>query len=310
MATTLTNESLGPEIVLPPMRHVRISSPIGWSSIFVGTAVAAGSWLVLHLLGVGIGLTAIDPDNASSLEGVGIGTGIWSLIAPILALFIGGLVVGRTAPTVNTGNALIHAFAAWALTAIGTIMLLAMLLGAIGRAASSTAATVADVATSAGARADGVAPALGIDSDDLVARINKRLEERGMPKVTADQVTASVREVAQQMVRGETVSRESVTGIVARRTSLDRSQAEELADDIQREALRIKNRGRAMAADAGETALEVAEAGGKVLLGLSITMLLALGAALGGAAITVSRERREYTRTLGRSPADLSDVGR
>lgn len=301
MATPTTSpESLGPALVVPPMRHVPISSPLGWSSIFVATAIAAGTWLVLHLLGIGIGLTAIDPDDAGSLEGVGIGTGIWSILVPLIALFVGGLVVGRTAPTVNTGNALIHAFAVWALTAIGSIILLGMMLGAVGRAASSTASTVADVATSAGARADDVAPALGIDSNDLVQRINTKLEARGMPRVTADQVENAIKDVAQRMVRGDAVDRPSIISIVARRTSLDDAQAAQVADDVEREALRIKNRGRQVADRAGEKALSVAEAGGKVVLGLSITMLLALGAALGGAAITVARERREYARVTRR----------
>jgi hypothetical protein len=289
-------ETLGPQLLVPTPRHVPIGSPLGWGSIFAAAAVALGTWLVLHLLGIGIGLTSIDPEDASSLKGVGIGTGVWSLIAPLIALFVGGLVAGRMAPTVNTWNAIIHAAAAWALTAIAMMMMLGMILGALGRAASSTASTVADAASGAGAQVGQVAPALGLDSGDLVARLNKKLEARGMPRVTEDQITGVVRDVAQTAVRGGTVDRQGVIDTITKRTQLNQEQAGELADDIQREALRIQNQGRQVASQVGEQALEVAEATGKVVLGLSITMLLALGAAALGAILTVTRERRELLR--------------
>jgi hypothetical protein len=93
-----------------------IVSPIGWSSIFAAAVVAIGAWIVLHMLGMSIGLITIDPNDASNLKKIGIGTGVWSLIAPIVALFIGGLVAGRLAPTINTANAVIHGAVVWALS--------------------------------------------------------------------------------------------------------------------------------------------------------------------------------------------------
>jgi hypothetical protein len=286
-------ETLGRQLVVPTTRHSPIGSPLGWGTIFAAATVGLGTWLVLHLLGIGIGLTAIDPDDASSLRGVGIGTGVWSLIAPLIALFVAGLVAGRMAPTVNTWNAIIHAAAAWALTAIATIAMLGMMLGALGRAASSTASTAAGVAASAGAQAGEVGPALGVDTGDLVARINRKLGERGMPRVTEAQIKGAVQEVARVAVQGRDVDRETVVSIVARRTQLDQQEAGELADEIQAEARRLETRGRQVASQVGETALEVAEASGKVVLGFSITMVLALGAAALGALLAVRRERRE-----------------
>jgi hypothetical protein len=88
---TTVNEPIVPYTAIePPMvtaERSAIVSPVGWSAIFAAATVAVGTWLVLHLIGIGVGLTAIDPTDASSLRRVGIGTGIWSLIAPIIALF-------------------------------------------------------------------------------------------------------------------------------------------------------------------------------------------------------------------------------
>jgi hypothetical protein len=105
-----------------------IASPLGWSAIFAAAVVAIGAWIVLHMLGMAIGLITIDPNDASNLRKIGIGTGVWSLIAPIVALFIGGLVAGRMAPTINTANAAIHGAVVWALSVIAACFALFTLM--------------------------------------------------------------------------------------------------------------------------------------------------------------------------------------
>jgi len=110
-----------------------IASPIGWSTIFAASVVAAAVWFVLHMLGVGVGLVAVDTTDPSSLRGVGIGTGVWSLLAPIVGLFVGGLVAGRLAPTINTLNAVIHGAVVWALTVLASTIVMAMVVGALLR---------------------------------------------------------------------------------------------------------------------------------------------------------------------------------
>ena len=111
-----------------------------WSSIFAASVASFGIWLVLHLLGIGIGLTAIDPDDPSSLRAIGIGTGIWSLVAPLIALFIGGLIVGRLAPTWNQMNGAIYGIVVWAVTVVAALVLVGLpLIGGNSLAAAEQA---------------------------------------------------------------------------------------------------------------------------------------------------------------------------
>src|SRR5688500_9590820 len=77
----------------------RRQTQMRWSAVFAGTALAVGLWILLQMLGMGIGLSAVDTDDAGSLRGVGIGTGIWSVIAPLIAVFVGALLVGRLSGT-------------------------------------------------------------------------------------------------------------------------------------------------------------------------------------------------------------------
>lgn len=109
-----------------PVERPKLGASVGWSSIFAASVAAFGIWLILHLAGIGIGLTAIDPEDPSSLRSIGIGTGIWSLLAPLIALFIGGLIVGRLAPTWNQVNGAIHGVVVWAVTVIASLLLVGL----------------------------------------------------------------------------------------------------------------------------------------------------------------------------------------
>jgi hypothetical protein len=104
---------------------------IRWSAIFAGTAVAVGVWILLQVFGMGAGLSAIDTDNAGSLRGVGIGTSVWSLLAPLVAMFIGGWIAGKLAATRDDRVGGLHGVVVWALTSVAGVMLAVSLISAI-----------------------------------------------------------------------------------------------------------------------------------------------------------------------------------
>lgn len=273
-----------------------IVSPLGWSAIFAGATVAVGVWLVLHMLGIGIGLIAIDPDEADSLRAVGIGTGIWSAIAPLIALFIGGLVAGRMAPTINTANAAIHGAVVWGLTGIAALLLLATAVSSAVRGAADAGAAVGRGA----AAAVGLAPSdvgledLGLASEDLLAPINERLAAEGVPPVTADQLEAVGRDALRSAIRGEEVDRDLLVQSLQRNTRMSRAEAQRVADRIEQRVDELQARAGAVGQQATRTALRAAETTGKVMLVLSILMVLGLGASIVGAIASVRRERREH----------------
>src|SRR5689334_8472866 len=151
-AMAIPTEPVVPVLIPPSLGGPQVTaersaivSPLGWSAIFAGAAVALGIWMILHLFGIGVGLTSIDPNDAGTLRGVGIGVGVWSVIAPIVALFIGGLVAGRVAPTINTANAAIHGGVVWAITAITALIVMTMAVGVVVRSAAATGAAIGQV---------------------------------------------------------------------------------------------------------------------------------------------------------------------
>ena len=275
--------------------RTRIASPFGWSAIFAGATVTLGAWLVLHLIGIGIGMTAVDPEDASSLKAVGIGAGAWSLIAPIIALFVGGIVAGRIAPTINAGVAAIHGAVVWGLTMIAALFLVMSLVSTIARGAKSAAGAVGDLAgEAAGAAGDVSMEDLGIGSKDLVAPINQKLREQGKPEVTAKQIEAVAKDVLRSSVRSGRIDQQTVITSVERNTALTGADAQDLARQLQTKLEQARSKVGKAGEQVKETALETVEATGKVLLVLALASLLGLGAAIGGSILSVRHERKEH----------------
>jgi hypothetical protein len=106
-----------------------------WSSVFAGATVAVALWVVLQLIGMGAGLTAVELDEAGSLRTLGVGTTVWSIIAPLIALFVGGIVAGRLATTFDSRVGAAHGFVAWSIASIAGVMAMAWLVSSLAAGA-------------------------------------------------------------------------------------------------------------------------------------------------------------------------------
>jgi hypothetical protein len=110
-----------------------------WTAVLAGAAVAVALWVVLQLIGMGAGLTAVNVDDTGSLRNVGLGTTVWSLIAPLLALFVGGVVAGRLATSFDQKVAASHGLVAWAIASLAGVLAVAWLVSAIAHGAVNMA---------------------------------------------------------------------------------------------------------------------------------------------------------------------------
>ncbi|HEY5946671.1 MAG TPA: hypothetical protein VIV40_14310 [Kofleriaceae bacterium] len=110
-----------------------------WTAVFAGAAVAVALWVVLQLIGMGAGLTAVDLDDSGSLRNVGMGTTVWSMLAPLLALFAGGLVAGRLATTYDHKVGAAHGLVVWAIASLAGVVAVAWLVSAIAGGAVNMA---------------------------------------------------------------------------------------------------------------------------------------------------------------------------
>lgn len=110
-----------------------------WSAVFAGGACSVGIWLLLELLGVGAGLYAHHTaDSTGGMHAASVATRVWSLVAQVIALFIGGVVTGRFAQTYERRLAGLHGLVMWALTSLvgmwATVWVLTMITAGVQRA--------------------------------------------------------------------------------------------------------------------------------------------------------------------------------
>lgn len=256
--------------------HVR------WSAIFAGAAMAAGLWLLLQLLFTGGALTAIDPDEIDNLRAFGIGATISSVLAPLLAMFFGGLVAGRLASHYDRRVAGMHGALVWAITSIFGLVLL-------GSAVSSIAADRSTVTTH-GALA---APAPGTQDfvEDSLDNVNARLKQTGAPTITLEQLIDASRNAGGRSA----INRDAFVARLDNQTNLSRPEAEAALGHLGDRAPDVI----AAATELGTHrahALEAAETAGKGLLAAGVALFLCLALAVAGAIFGARRPGRDSDR--------------
>ena len=266
------------------------SSRISWRAITAGAIVSVGLWILLHVMGLAAGLTSIDPNSPGSLRAAGIGTGIWSTVASLLALFAGGVLAGRIAGPVDRLGGALHGAVFWGLTTIAGLFLVIWAAGVVVQGAARVGSSVVSAAGNMAGLADSSDPmeALGLKSSDLLAPLNQKLQEQGKPAITPDQVQSAVKEAVKSGVRQGRFDREILMSALQRNTPLTHADLNDLATQVEQRVEKMGSR-----IDAAQTgALQAAESTGKGLWWVFGALLLSLFAALGGAALGVSPTQR------------------
>jgi hypothetical protein len=120
-----------------PSSYNSIGSPpffrrVSWGAILAGTPVALVSMLVLNLLGIGMGLGAIDPmEEAKPLAGLGTGAIIWWVVSNLIAIFAGGYVGGRLSGIPLRSTSTLHGILSWCLYTLASFWLLTTAFGSL-----------------------------------------------------------------------------------------------------------------------------------------------------------------------------------
>jgi len=94
-----------------------------WWAIFGGSVVGWGLLFFLSLLGLTIGLAAIEPYSARPASGIDVGSAIWGLAALVLCSIVGAYLVVRIAGERRRREAALHAVVSWGLSMIAGALL-------------------------------------------------------------------------------------------------------------------------------------------------------------------------------------------
>ena len=138
----------------------KAASGLSWSAIFAGASTAAALSLILLILGVGLGFSAISPwyNHGASATAIGISSIIWLAFTQIAASGLGGYLSGRLRirwATVHGDEVYFrdtaHGFLAWAVASLATAALLGSVVGNVVSMGVSAGATLASTAVGVGA---------------------------------------------------------------------------------------------------------------------------------------------------------------
>lgn len=158
-----------PTVNVPNEQILPAVTRISWSAVLAGAIVALAIHSALSILGIGIGLNAVDPHNREHpIKGVPTMLLIWMFVAGLISLFAGGWVAGRMSGTA-VYDSTIHGVITWSLATV----LLAILAGTsagyliggtfrlLGAGVSAAGSVVGGAASAAGSVAGGAMSAAG-----------------------------------------------------------------------------------------------------------------------------------------------------
>lgn len=286
MQPTITRETVLIDRRQPALR---------WSAVFAGAVCGIGFWILLQLIGVGIGLAAVDVDDIQSLRGAGVGTTVWSLISPLIAMFFGGMIAGKLAQTYDRKLAGAHGLVMWALTAIVGLVATISIVAAVAQGAARYRRVMLAGEPWAQSEPAAMGP-LGIDTGAVLGPINERLAAQRKPTISEPQLDAALRGVVRSGIARGDFDQELLIDQLVAHTRLSRGDAAEVERQIEAQIDASGAQAHAVEHRAERTVLDAAAATGKALATAGFSLLLSLIAAVGGAILALRRPRRSGER--------------
>ena len=100
--------------------------PMRWGAVFAGWFLATGMALVLYAFGLAVGLSALDPRNATAVtHGVSVGAAVWTILTWGASLWMGGMFASWFDGRDDTEMGVVRGLTVWGLSMASTALLAA-----------------------------------------------------------------------------------------------------------------------------------------------------------------------------------------
>lgn len=148
---------------------------VQWGPIIAGLISAITIFLLLTVLGIGIGASVLDPNNAG--DNAGTFSAIWGAISAILAFFVGGWIAAKTAAVGGEFGGLMNGVM---VGAAGLVLIIYLTSTGLGNLFGTLSSNVGDIinATATVAQEEGVSPEEAQDeAADVAAQAQEAVED-------------------------------------------------------------------------------------------------------------------------------------
>lgn len=294
------NERTTTTVGVAPAAPVHVAGPvrrISWGAVLAGVAVLLVIQLLLALLGLGVGLSTVDPasDGTPEASSLGIGAGIWTAVCVAIATFAGAWIAGRLAGMPSRTDGMLHGITTWA---VATLLGVYLLTSAASGIVSTTFSTVGSTLQSLGQGAQGLAGAaqqvlpddIRTAAEGLFNRAPDAAQETAQEAQAATGTTNTgdaIRRVVAGVSEGASPEdRQAAVNLIAQQAGIPPEEAQQRLDQFQTQYRETTARAAETARQTGEQAADVASQGALYsALGLLVGLILsAIGGRMGSPA--------------------------
>jgi hypothetical protein len=228
----------GRTAVVEPAAAVPAVRRMSWGAVIAGAAIALGLQLLLSLLGVGLGLSTVDPaaGDTPGAATFGVATGIYYAVVTLLSLFVGGWVAGHLAGMPRRIDGLLHGLVTWSVAILLLLYVVTTTVGAIvsgtlGALSSTLQAAGQSVQAAAGAVADSE---LGDDALNAIEQQARQLLGQGQEGAGGQDAGGLLQQVM-AVARGgvSDQERQRLVDQLAQQTGITREEAEAQLQQLQ-----------------------------------------------------------------------------
>jgi hypothetical protein len=258
---------------------------VSWGAILAGATAMIAVQLVLNLVGVGVGVSTLDPASGESPSAAALsgGAAAWFVVSGILASVAGGYLAGRLAGGLSRAISGYHGLVAWAVAALLVVYLLTSTVGGlVGGAFNGVSSAVGGLGRTAGGAvqtvAQAAAPSLAQTTNPL-GRIERQVRD-GL----GGQDPAALRDTAVQavaaLVSGDAAqqqqARERAVQALAQAQGVSPDQARQQVAQYEQQYRQTVEETRRKAVEAAEVA---ARATARAAFVAALAMILGAAAA-------------------------------
>lgn len=309
---------------------------VSWRAIFAGLVTVFAILLVLNLIGIAVGFSAIEPtEEKNPLSGIGTGTVIWWILSNLIAIFFGAIVAARAGVSFSDKGGIMQGFLTWGLYCVLSYLIIASAVGKIisgvGNVITTSAVETGKALMSQKSKVkDGMLGNIdwqhakdefyavledtekkALDPDRLESQANevKTSAEEQVKAVAKD--PASVEEEVNEVFNKaenefseslEALDREALINVMVNRTNLSRGEASKTVDNYLETYKEVVSEAKAFIENAkqeiAKQAEAAAEAASKAAMYLSITLILGILVAALGGYVGVKSLRSDYKDQL------------
>lgn len=274
--------------------HTIMLNQISWGAVFAGVTVALVLQVILNMVGLGVGLSTVDPvaGDTPSLGAFSAGAGIWWVVSGIVASAIAGYIAGRLSGKPSPSTTAYHGLVAWALSTIIVIYLISSAAtGLFGGALSTVSGALGGVGKTLGGTiqtaVQTAAPSLNIN--DPMARIENQV--RGSlggqdPAALRDQAIAAMRGALSDDPAQQAAAADKAADALAKAQGIPVDQAKADVTKYQQQYKEFVTKAKAQAKEAADATAKTVSRG--ALFGALALLLGALAAFFAGQAGAVN----------------------